>query len=73
MSKVNQRSEVASWVVHGLALYQVSVLGGDGKITVHDASLIGIDSSHDLAVLKVDILFSKTIQPKNLTFLLIVL
>ncbi|XP_024388689.1 protease Do-like 5, chloroplastic isoform X3 [Physcomitrium patens] len=33
---------------------QVSVLGGDGKITVHDASLIGIDSSHDLAVLKID-------------------
>lgn len=33
---------------------QVSVLGGDGTITVHDASLIGIDASHDLAVLKVD-------------------
>ncbi|KAG0560848.1 hypothetical protein KC19_9G018600 [Ceratodon purpureus] len=33
---------------------QVSVLGGDGTITVHDATLIGIDASHDLAVLKID-------------------
>ena len=41
------------WLVHGFALNQVSVLGGDGTITVHAATLIGIDASHDLAVLKV--------------------
>jgi len=45
---------VAIWVIHGFAVnIQVSVLGRDGTITVHDASLIGIDASHDLAVLKV--------------------
>ncbi|KAH8949642.1 hypothetical protein BDL97_10G042800 [Sphagnum fallax] len=32
---------------------QVSVLGSDGKITVHEARLIGLDPTRDLAVLKV--------------------
>ncbi|KAH9549830.1 hypothetical protein CY35_10G039800 [Sphagnum magellanicum] len=31
---------------------QVSVLGSDGKITVHEARLIGLDPTRDLAVLK---------------------
>lgn len=58
VSKVTERAEVDRWVIHGFALNQVSVLGGDGTITVHDATLIGIDASHDLAVLKVDNPFS---------------
>ncbi|CAM6040982.1 unnamed protein product [Sphagnum compactum] len=34
---------------------QVSVLGSDGKITVHEARLIGLDPTRDLAVLKIDV------------------
>jgi hypothetical protein len=54
-------------VIHGFALNQVSVLGGDGTITVHDATLIGIDASHDLAVLKVFVVSIRA-QMSHLSF-----
>jgi len=40
---------------------QVSVLGSDGKITVHEARLIGLDPTRDLAVLKIDVLENRLV------------
>eukprot|EP01018_Ginkgo_biloba_P028955 Gb_16001 [translate_table: standard] len=38
---------------------EVSLLDADGKVTVKEGQLIGIDAAHDLAVLKVDVSESK--------------